>query len=251
MRPVGLDSIAFLQSSLPTGTRSPLAARNRSAEDIAKEFETLLVTQMIGAMREAGPKSGLLEASPERRLMDGAFDHELARSLVERGGLGVAESLVGNLGRLSGEVPPPPGTTSPLLGRVTSDFGARRDPLNGKMAFHGGIDVAAPRGTAIHAAASGVVTFADWRGNGGQLVEIAHNGGFRSRYAHADSLLVRAGERVEAGEAIATVGSTGRSTGPHLHFSVEHRGRLIDPGPWLDAGTKLAQNGDGHLKPRL
>ncbi len=240
MRPIGLESLDLVHASLPTGTRSPLAASGRSVAEVAKEFETLLVGQMIGAMRSAVPSSELLEASPERRLMDGAFDHEMARSLVEKGGFGVAESLVGALER-TGRNPATARVTTPVAGRVSSSFGPRRDPLSGTRAFHGGVDIAAARGSPIRAAAGGVVTFADWRGRGGQVVEIQHPAGVRTRYAHADRLLVRVGDRVRSGEAVATVGSTGRSTGPHLHFSVERHGRLIDPSPWLDSGMELAQ----------
>ncbi len=253
MRPIGLESLDLVHASLPTGTRSPLAAGNRTVEEVAKEFETLLVGQMIGAMRSAVPSSELLEASPERRLMDGAFDHEMARSLVDKGGFGVAESLLGALERTGRGSPSSAtaGVTTPVAGRVSSGFGPRRDPLSGAHAFHGGVDIAASRGSPIRAAAGGVVTFADWRGSGGQVVEIQHPAGLRTRYAHADRLLVRVGDRVRSGEAVATVGSTGRSTGPHLHFSVERHGRLVDPSPWLDSGMELAQLEEESSLPRL
>lgn len=117
----------------------------------------------------------------------------------------------------------------PLRGRISSQFGTRRDPLQGGHRQHGGLDIAAPRGTAIAAAAPGKVVFAGRRGGYGNLVEIEHADGRRTRYAHAEKILVTPGEQVERGQAVATVGSTGRSTGPHLHFEVRENGSTVDP----------------------
>lgn len=118
----------------------------------------------------------------------------------------------------------------PVRGRVSSNFGTRRDPLHGGHRQHGGVDIAAPRGTAIAAAAPGKVVFAGRRGGYGNLVEVEHADGRRTRYAHADQILVKPGETVERGQTLATVGSTGRSTGPHLHFEVRnHEGAKVDP----------------------
>jgi len=118
----------------------------------------------------------------------------------------------------------------PVRGRVSSQFGARRDPLHGKVRRHQGVDIAAQRGTPIAAAAGGTVVFAGKRGGYGNLVEIEHADGRRTRYAHAEKILVKVGDQVERGETVATVGSTGRSTGPHLHFEVkEEHGARIDP----------------------
>lgn len=117
----------------------------------------------------------------------------------------------------------------PLRGRISSGFGARHDPLHGRVRRHTGVDIAAPQGTPIAAAAAGKVVFAGRRGGYGNLVEIEHADGQRTRYAHAARLLVKVGDEVKTGQAIATVGSTGRSTGPHLHFEVKKDGNRIDP----------------------
>jgi peptidoglycan hydrolase FlgJ len=117
----------------------------------------------------------------------------------------------------------------PLRGRVSSGFGERHDPMHGRVRRHAGVDIAAPQGTPIAAAAAGKVVFAGRRGGYGNLVEIEHADGQRTRYAHAARLLVQVGDEVKPGQPIATVGSTGRSTGPHLHFEVKKDGARIDP----------------------
>jgi murein DD-endopeptidase MepM/ murein hydrolase activator NlpD len=117
----------------------------------------------------------------------------------------------------------------PVRGRISSQFGWRNDPLHGGQRQHGGLDIAAARGTPIVAAAAGKVVFAGRRGGYGNLVEIEHADGRRTRYAHAEKLLVTPGEQVEPGQVVATVGSTGRSTGPHVHFEVREHGAKVNP----------------------
>lgn len=119
---------------------------------------------------------------------------------------------------------------SPVPGAwISSTFGRRTDPFTGHLAFHSGIDFAASAGAAARAVAPGVVTWAGDRFGYGQLVEINHGNGYVTRYGHNSSLSVKVGDRVAKGQAISRVGSTGRSTGPHLHFEVLKDGRAIDP----------------------
>ena len=115
----------------------------------------------------------------------------------------------------------------PVQGTVTSNFG----PRDGRM--HEGIDIAVPQGTVVRAVAAGQVVYADWAGSYGLLVRIDHGGGVETRYAHNSRLLVKAGDVVREGDALARSGSTGRSTGPHVHFEVRVDGEAIDPRPWL------------------
>ncbi len=130
--------------------------------------------------------------------------------------------------------------TMPVAGaRLTSRFGNRRDPLRAVRAFHAGLDFAAPRGTRVRAPAAGVVRFAGRRGAFGRLVEIDHGGGLVTRFAHLSRILVRRGARVRRGEPVGVVGSSGRSTGPHLHYEVRVDGRAVDPLTFLDAGREL------------
>ncbi|HWH83016.1 MAG TPA: M23 family metallopeptidase, partial [Burkholderiaceae bacterium] len=125
-------------------------------------------------------------------------------------------------------------TRAPLVrAAVVSLFGNRDDPLTGRRAFHSGLDFAAVTGTMIHAAAGGLVKSAAFHHDYGWTVEIDHGNGLVTRYAHASRLLVRAGDVVAPGAVIAAVGSTGRSTGPHLHFEVLRNGAATDPRRYL------------------
>jgi murein DD-endopeptidase MepM/ murein hydrolase activator NlpD len=121
----------------------------------------------------------------------------------------------------------------PTVGRVSSTFGPRVHPVTGRQGMHSGLDIAAPTGTPIAAAAGGTVTFAGVRGGYGNIVIIDHGDGRETRYAHADRMLVQAGQRVAAGEQVATVGATGTATGPHLHLEVRVDGNPVDPRPLL------------------
>jgi murein DD-endopeptidase MepM/ murein hydrolase activator NlpD len=117
--------------------------------------------------------------------------------------------------------------------RLGSSFGNREDPFTGHRAFHAGLDFTAAPGTAIHAAAGGTVVFAGFKPDFGWVVEIEHGNGLTTRYAHASRLLVKTGSIVTPGDMIAEVGSTGRSTGPHLHFEVLRNGEAADPRRYL------------------
>lgn len=119
----------------------------------------------------------------------------------------------------------------PLAGaRVTSGFGMRYHPILGETRFHSGIDLAAPIGTPVVATSSGRVASAGWQGNYGILVALNHGGSVETRYAHLSAVAVRPGQAVEAGQVIGYVGSTGRSTGPHLHYEARVAGRAANPG---------------------
>lgn len=119
------------------------------------------------------------------------------------------------------------------VGDLSSPFGNRTDPLNGRRAFHAGLDFSAPHGAAIVAAAGGTVAYAGFRADYGWTVEIDHGNGLATRYAHASRLLVATGALVMPGERVALVGSSGRSTGPHLHFEVLRDGAQVNPRRYL------------------
>ena len=123
---------------------------------------------------------------------------------------------------------------------ITSSFGNRLDPFLGRLALHAGIDFRAPTGTRILATAPGTVITAGRTGGYGNMVEIDHGNGITTRYAHLSTILVNAGDKIITGEAIARSGSTGRSTGPHLHYEVRLNGEAVDPMRFLTAGIKLS-----------
>jgi murein DD-endopeptidase MepM/ murein hydrolase activator NlpD len=119
---------------------------------------------------------------------------------------------------------------------VSSLFGYRTDPIDGRTHFHTGVDFVAEKGTAVRALGAGRVTFlGDYRGYGNLLV-IRHARGFTSHYAHCQNFLVSVGQFVKGGQIIASVGRTGRATGPHLHFELRRDGRPVDPLRFIDEG---------------
>ena len=133
----------------------------------------------------------------------------------------------------------------PLEGsNLTSSYGMRTHPVLGGRRRHKGVDLAAPKGTPIFATADGIVGRAEWFSSYGLYVEIAHGANLETRYAHMSRLAVAPGERVRKGEIIGYVGSTGRSTGPHLHYEVRIDGIAVNPIPYMvetDAQLRLAQ----------
>ncbi|MEO1747535.1 MAG: M23 family metallopeptidase [Pseudomonadota bacterium] len=128
----------------------------------------------------------------------------------------------------------------PAPGRaITSRYGNRRDPIIGKTAFHAGIDFRTPTGTPIYATAAGTVAKAGRHGGYGKLVEIQHANGLKTRYAHLSKIDVRKGQKIDAGVRVGAAGSTGRSTGPHLHYEVRRGDKSTNPMTYLQAGNKL------------
>jgi murein DD-endopeptidase MepM/ murein hydrolase activator NlpD len=123
--------------------------------------------------------------------------------------------------------------------RFTSGYGYRRDPKRGGSRLHRGIDLAAPRGTPIFATADGVVTSAKFESGYGNTVRIQHHFGFETVYAHQNKLHVRVGQQLSRGERIGDMGSTGRSTGVHLHYEVHLRGQPVNPMTYLEAARNV------------
>lgn len=122
------------------------------------------------------------------------------------------------------------GRLAVVNGWISSFFGMRYDPFTGRKAWHAGVDIAGKEGAEIKALAGGIVSFASTKGNYGQTVEINHGNGLITRYAHSKALLVKPGQLIRKGETIALLGSSGRSTGPHLHLEVHQNGIAVDPG---------------------
>ena len=122
-----------------------------------------------------------------------------------------------------------------INGWYSSNFGFRIDPFSGMKTFHEGIDFPAEVGTAIVAAASGKVVFAGWHPEYGKMIEVDHGNGLLTRYAHTSQIFVHEGDLVVRGQRLASVGSTGRSTGPHLHFEVRLNGVPQNPARFLES----------------
>lgn len=121
----------------------------------------------------------------------------------------------------------------PVAGTITSPFGWRSNPFGGAPDFHPGLDIGAPTGTTVTAAAGGTIIMAQWYGGYGNYILIDHGGGYSTGYGHLSAIYVSTGQSVARGQAIGAVGSTGQSTGPHLHFEVRLNGKPVDPAPRL------------------
>lgn len=157
----------------------------------------------------------------------------LSQQLQDRGDqLSVLETLLLNR-NLQAEVVPAGRPTA--NGWISSTFGIRTDPFTGRLEHHNGIDFAGKEGSDVVAVASGVVTWAGPRFGYGNLVEINHGKGYVTRYGHNEKVLVKVGDTVKKGQVLAKMGSTGRSTGPHVHFEVLRNGRAVDPARYVQA----------------
>jgi len=213
---------------------------------------------MVREMRKTVPE-GMFHSNAVD-LFAGVLDQEISKSVAEAGGLGLAKMMTGQAATrsVSPANPRPVRMVQPVAdlshiraedgplpvdGVVTSRFGRRHDPFHGKHSFHKGLDIAAPSGTPIQPVRPGTVVSAGRRGGYGNVVVLDHGDGTTSMYAHCKALKVQPGQRVELGEVIATVGSTGRSTGPHLHLEIHRNGEAVDPVEALGWETENS----GHL----
>lgn len=181
-----------------------------------------------------GLVEGAIAASPDLTSM---LDDLTSQIKDRERQLSVLESLISTR-NLSRQIVP--GGRPVTSGWISSYFGHRADPFTGRNAFHRGIDFAGPAGAEVVAVASGVVTYTKERFGYGRTVEINHGNGYVTRYAHNQRVLVEIGDTVQKGQAIALIGSTGRSTGPHLHFEVLKQGRAVDPMSFVRAPHEIA-----------
>lgn len=221
-------------------------AQQSQAKKLAQEFEALLITQMLRDMREAlVDETEDDAASTDFGALAGTIDSEFGRAMASVGGFGLATTLVEAIGRLTAETAAPPvgepsiapsetvsgaGAATDLAARtITSGFGWRSDPLTGSPRFHSGIDVRMAYGEDVRSVAAGRVRLAGDAGGYGNMVAIVHQDGTETRYAHLAEMVVREGDAVGAGQVVGRSGSSGRVTGPHLHFEVLLDGRRVDP----------------------
>ena len=243
------------------GVRRDETERSRAeVQRLAQEFEAVLLTQMLKDMRRSMVDAE--DDTPEFGAMTDTIDAEFGRTISASGGFGLSGTLLKALDRLaggSGAEPtvrtvaeaaaahgiPMDASTVPSVaatigqassldaagapGPVTSGFGWRRDPLTGAPGFHAGVDVGLAYGREVRAVAAGRVTFAGERGAYGNMVAIIHDDGRETRYAHLASHSVREGDIVVPDQVVGRSGSSGRATGPHLHFEVLVNGRPVDP----------------------
>jgi len=242
-----------IQRGLPTKVddNDPEAIRQ-----VAKQFESLFMHQVFKTMRASVPEGELTKSGFGGKVFTDMLDQQYADMASSSGQLGIADTIVRQMTGVDQDprmLPRRPiklnqaaalsaysgshaasGWARPVDGgRISSHFGMRKLGHEDHARQHKGLDIAAPTGTPIQAARAGTVTFAGRRGGYGNTVIVDHGGSEQTLYAHADSLEVKEGDRVSRGQKIATVGSTGNSTGPHLHFEIRRGGKAVDPAPAL------------------
>ena len=235
----GVDNVLVrLQTSLDKVEGRQMAALS-SVEDSMESR----VRRMRGVFTDLGLDMAQLEAATPRAGMGGpfvpvkvppdagAFERQLHR-------INVTRAQVERLNRTLALVP----YRKPVIGEVefTSGFGVRSDPFLGRPAMHTGLDFRAASGDPVRATANGKVVSSGWAGGYGRMVEIDHGNGLSTRYGHLSEIGVRVGDQIKIGQVIGAVGSTGRSTGPHLHYETRIDGEAVDPQKFLRAGVRLS-----------
>jgi murein DD-endopeptidase MepM/ murein hydrolase activator NlpD len=221
----------------------------RDVGEGAQALESMLLRQLI---QDSGAFRGTSQAGG--KIYGEMFCEALANAVAQSGGVGIAKLVEGSFEKLGGAEgagageaglaeqfitgraadPGVPGASATnVTPELSSGYGRRRDPIDGTSRFHAGIDVAAPEGSPILAAAPGIVRSAGRRGGYGNAIEIDSGRGISTLYGHARAVAVKAGDQVEAGQPIGFVGHTGRATGSHLHFEVRENGKPKDPNPAL------------------
>lgn len=224
---------------LPAQAQDAAGQRDRKLKKACKDFESMLTYQLLRSMRKTVEKGGLLDGGRGEEIYQSLFDMEIAKNASDFGPNSLARLLYEQLkGRenTDGAALQDQAIPWPAEGRVSSRFGWRKDPISGAARFHDGIDIAAPEGMSIRAVLPGKVSFSGIKEGYGKVIMVNHGQGVSTLYGHASRTLVSVGESVEAGTVIGEVGSTGRSTGPHLHFEIAQNGIARDPMALL-AGT--------------
>ncbi|MDR3467286.1 MAG: M23 family metallopeptidase [Xanthobacteraceae bacterium] len=239
-RPQGLDAtFGRLQASLDQVENRQAATLNAIEDD----YETR-IRRMRGVFADLGLDLNQMEgAAAARGGMGGPFvpvkpvkDADNFERQVYR--INVTRTQADKLTRTLALVP----YRKPVLGEVefSSGFGVRTDPFNGRPAMHTGLDFRASTGDPVRATANGKVESAGWSGGYGRMVEIDHGNGLSTRYGHLSEINVKVGDTVKIGQIIGEVGSTGRSTGPHLHYETRIDGEAVDPQKFLRAGVRFS-----------
>jgi len=234
----GVDNVLVrLQTSLDQVEGRQMAALNSVEDGIESR-----VRRMRGVITDLGLDMAQMEAATPRAGIGGpyvpvklpadagTFERQLYR-------INITRSQMERLNRTLALVP----YRKPVIGEVefTSGFGIRIDPFLGRPAMHTGLDFRAATGDPVRATANGKVASAGWAGGYGRMVEIDHGNGLSTRYGHLSEIGVKVGDQIKIGQVIGAVGSTGRSTGPHLHYETRIDGEAVDPQKFLRAGVRL------------
>ena len=219
-----------------------------SAQQALQATQSALEAQQLAQQRARNQLDMLAQERGNLVALADAQRHHVAGQVAEMEGLSQAENdqlvalirereaQIAAQRRAAGITTPdnaPGALTWPVTGVITSPFGWRRSPFGGGSEFHQGLDIGANMGTPVTAAASGTIISAGWYGGYGNYILIDHGGGMSTGYGHLSRIYVSNGQQVQRGQAIGAVGSTGASTGPHLHFEVRMSGKPVDPTAYL------------------
>lgn len=224
-----------------------LDQRKKALKKACQEFESIFTYELLKSMRRTVQKNELFHGGQGEEIYESMLDQEYAKSISSGGSNTLAHLLYQQLSR-NMPTPAPDAATGlvsekeekpplwPFEGRLTSEFGWRKDPISGEARFHEGIDLAAEEGTLIRASLPGKVVRSEFDKGYGHLVMLDHGKGVRTLYAHNQRNFVRTGDWVERGAPLGRVGSSGRSTGPHLHYEVRRNGEKMNPMDFLESG---------------
>ena len=225
----------------------PGGAADADTQEAATKLEAYFLRRVLAEVRIGG--DSMLAGSFAGETFQHMPNEALADTMAEAGGLGISDVFVdqpaaGVPTAMSGQLRAYRAADSrlsvmPVAGRVSSSFGSRVHPLTGARKQHTGVDIAAPQGTPVRAAAAGVVVRAERAGGYGNLVEVDHGNGLSTRYGHMSKIDVKTGQQVAIGQTIGRIGSTGRSTGPHLHYGTRINDKAVGPQKFLRAGLRL------------
>ncbi len=218
----------------------------RTPKRVVQKLQGMFFEMLLKELKSDMPGSELGDV-PGGSMMADLMSQALATKLSRQVDLGLGRSL--GIGRSTdGGLRPPRVMESgsilnslPVNGRITSPYGFRRDPINGERRFHHGVDIAAPVGSPLRSSMAGKVVFAGEMGGYGKVVKVRQADGVELILGHCSKLLVETGDEVGIGQKVAEVGSTGRSTGPHVHLEVRYHGTSIDPLNWLSRRTLVAK----------
>jgi murein DD-endopeptidase MepM/ murein hydrolase activator NlpD len=227
--------------SVEAGQEQVLQAADAFAQNRTERLRTALRVAGVAPAARAKGEGGPLIAVDDPQALAAALgvDQGFAER-VQRAAEGISEAKA--LGEAAAKLPLARPTRDT---EQTSGFGLRRDPFTGQAAFHPGLDFAGARMSPVYVTAPGVVSFTGVRTGYGNTVEVDHGGGFKTRYAHLARIMVRPGQQVAAGARLGGMGSTGRSTGTHLHYEVWVNGRVQNPERFVRAGAYVLQAGQG------
>lgn len=228
--------------------------KDEALKKACRDFESVFTYQLLKSMRSTIDKCDLFHGGQGEEIYESLLDQELSKTIAGGGSNSLSEFLYRQLKRKSSSEFQGPDTVItrespkslssfqwPVRTRISSEFGKREDPFTGESRFHRGIDLAANEGTPVKACREGKVLLSEYQKGYGNVVVLDHGQGITTLYAHNRENLVKEGEWIKKGTSVAEVGSTGRSTGPHLHFEVRRHGRHLDPLEVLGEGAMVAQ----------